>query len=265
VLTAANGIDVAWFEVGRGEPVVLVHGLGDDHRAWRRVVAPLMLRRRVLLYDFRGHGGTGLGAADATLQQLGDDLIALLDSLGIERATIAGFSLGGTIAMRAAIDHPDRIAALALVATSSRVNRAARDWYQQRAELVERDDPALRETLDADTEDVYRNRPEETADGLAIRRSSTADPRGYANACRAMASLHARPLDDELAAVRAPTVILAGDADQHCPPRAGQIIAERIAGSRLVVLPDTGHPLPVERPAEVASAIVALEGDRTWA
>lgn len=260
MLSAANGIDVAWFEVGRGEPVVLVHGLGDDHRAWRRVVAPLMLRRRVVLYDFRGHGGTALGAADGTLRQLGDDLVALLDALGLERATIAGFSLGGTIAMRAAIDHADRIAALALVGTSSRVNRAARDWYQERAALVERDDPALRETLDADTEAVYRNRPQETADGLAIRRSATADPRGYANACRAMASLHERPLDDELGAIRVPTVILAGAADQHCPPRAGEIIAARIAGSRLVVLPDTGHPLPVERPDEVAEAVLGLEG-----
>ena len=265
MLTAANGIDVAWFEVGRGEPVVLVHGLADDHRAWRRVVAPLMLHRRVLLYDFRGHGGTALGAADGTLQQLGDDLVALLDALGVERATIAGFSLGGTIAMRAAIDHPDRIGALALVGTSSRVNRAARDWYEERAALVARDDPALRETLDADTEDVYRNRPQETPDGLAIRRSSTADPRGYANACRAMASLHARPLDDELAAIRVPTAIVAGEADQHCPPRAGEIIAERIAGSHLAILPDTGHPLPVERPDEVAAAIVALQEDPTWA
>jgi pimeloyl-ACP methyl ester carboxylesterase len=264
-MTTANGIDVAWFAVGRGEPVVLVHGLGDDHRAWRRVVAPLMLRRRVLLYDFRGHGETGLGEADGTLRQLGDDLVALLDALAVQRATIAGFSLGGTIAMRAAIDHPDRIAALALVGTSSRVNGAARDWYEQRAALVDRDDPTLRAVLDGDTEDVYRNRPEEIPDGLEIRRASTADPRGYANACRAMASLHARPLDDELAAIRVPTVIIAGASDQHCPPRAGEIIAERIAGSRLEILSDTGHPLPVERPAEVAAAILAAGGDGTWA
>jgi pimeloyl-ACP methyl ester carboxylesterase len=93
-----------------------------------------------------------------------------------------------------------------------------------------------------------------------IRRQSTADPRGYANACRAMAGLHAAPLDDELGAIRVPTTILAGDADQHCPPRAGEIIAERIPGSRLTVLADTGHPLPVERPVEVAGAIAGLGG-----
>lgn len=259
MLASVRAGEVAWFEVGHGDPVVLVHGLGDDHRAWRRVVAPLMLHRRVILYDFRGHGGSALGAADGTLAQLGADLVELLDAIAVERAVVAGFSLGGTIAMRAALDHPERIAALALVATSSRINRAARAWYEERAALVERGDVGLRATLDADTEDVYRNRPDEMPGGLAIRRESTVDPRGYANACRAMASLNAAPLDDELAAIAVPTVVLAGAADQHCPPRAAEIIVRHIGGSHLHVLADTGHPLPVERPAEVAEAIAGLE------
>ena len=126
--------------------------------------------------------------------------------------------------------------------------------------MAEGQDPKLRDTLDADTRDVYRNRVEEIPDGITIRRESTADPRGYANACRAMASLNSAPLDPELEAIAVPTVVLAGDADQHCPPRAGEIIAERITGSVLRVLPDTGHPLPVERPAEVAAAISFLGG-----
>jgi pimeloyl-ACP methyl ester carboxylesterase len=245
----------ARYEVGRGEPVVLVHGLADDHRAWRRVVAPLMLTRRVVLYDLRGHGNSPLGDADGSLAQLGTDLIDVLDDAGIERATIAGFSLGGTIAMRAAIDAPDRVSALALIGTSSRVNSAARGWYEERAALVENGDPELRATLDKDTEDVYRNRPEEIEAGLRIRRESTTDPAGFANACLAMASLNEGPLDPELSAIKAPTVIVAGDADQHCPPRASQIIAEQIDGSTMRVLEDTGHPLPVERPDEVAAAI----------
>jgi pimeloyl-ACP methyl ester carboxylesterase len=246
----------ARYEVGRGEPVVLVHGLGDDHRAWRRVVAPLMLTRRVVLYDLRGHGGSPLGDdADGSLAQLGGDLIDVLDDAHIDRATIAGFSLGGTIAMRAAIDAPDRVSALALIGTSSRVNSAARGWYEERAALVANGDPELRATLDQDTEDVYRNRPEEIEAGLRIRRESTSDPRGFANACLAMASLNQAPLDPELGAIDVPTVLVAGDADQHCPPRASEIIAEKIGGSRLRVLEDTGHPLPVERPDAVAAAI----------
>jgi 3-oxoadipate enol-lactonase len=252
-------VTAARYEVGRGDPVVLVHGLGDDHRAWRRVVAPLMLTRRVVLYDLRGHGGSPLGDADGSLAQLGADLVEVLDDAGLDRAVVAGFSLGGTIAMRAAIDAPERVAALALVGTSSRVNKAARGWYEERAAMVEDDDPELRKTLDGDTEDVYRNRPEEIEAGLRIRRESTADPRGFANACLAMASLNERPLDDELGAIGVPTVIVAGDADQHCPPRASEIIAEKIPGATMQVLEDTGHPLPVERPDDVADAILGLE------
>jgi 3-oxoadipate enol-lactonase len=251
-------VTAARYEVGRGDPVVLVHGLGDDHRAWRRVVAPLMLTRRVVLYDLRGHGGSPLGDADGSLAQLGADLVEVLDDAGLDRAVVAGFSLGGTIAMRAAIDAPERVAALALVGTSSRVNKAARGWYEERAAMVEDDDPELRKTLDGDTEDVYRNRPEEVEAGLRIRRESTTDPRGFANACLAMASLNERPLDDELGTIGVPTVIVAGDADQHCPPRASEIIAEKIPGGTMQVLEDTGHPLPVERPDEVAAAIEAV-------
>src|SRR5689334_11849835 len=104
-----NDIEVAWFEVGRGEPLVLIHGLADDHRAWRRSLPDLALLHRVILYDLRGHGQTSPGEPDGTLRQLGDDLVALMDAIGLDRANVAGFSLGGTIAMRVAVDHPDRI------------------------------------------------------------------------------------------------------------------------------------------------------------
>lgn len=245
----------AWFTVGRGSPVVLIHGLADDHRAWRRVIPWLMLRHMVLLYDLRGHGETSLGQPTGELGQLGDDLVALLDALEIQRATLAGFSLGGTIAMRAAIDHGDRISGLALIATSSRVGSAAAAWYQDRAAMVANASEELRTTLDADTAAVYANAPAELADGLFIRRQSTIDPEGFANACRAMAGLHEAPLDPELGRITAPTVVLAADRDQHCPPRAGEIIRAGIFHATLEVVPECGHPIPVERPDLVAAAV----------
>jgi len=250
-----DDIEVAWFEAGRGDPLVLVHGLGDDHRAWRRTLPDLLLRHRVLMYDLRGHGETTLGEADGSLRQLGQDLVALLDALEIEHARVAGFSLGGTIAMRAAIDHPDRVSALALVATSSRVGRAAAEWYRERVSMVENSDSWLRETLDRDTAEVYAQSPNELEEGLTIRRQSTADPRGYGNACKAMAGLNAAPLDPELGQIKTPTLIVASDHDQHCPPKAAEIIAAGIPGSRVEIVREAGHAIPVERPKELAAAI----------
>jgi 3-oxoadipate enol-lactonase len=255
VRVRADGIDVAWFEAGRGEPLVLIHGLGDDHRAWRRTLPDLMLRRRVILYDLRGHGETTLGKPDGTLRQLAGDLVALLEAIGVERADVAGFSLGGTIAMRAAIDHPDHVGRLVLVATSSRVGRSAAGWYGERRKMVEHDDAWLRETLDRDTADVYAQSPNELEEGLLIRRQSTADPRGYGNACAAMVALGTAPLDPELGNIKSPTLIVASDLDQHCPPKAAEIIAAGVPGSRLEVLTGSGHAIPVERPKDLAAAI----------
>jgi pimeloyl-ACP methyl ester carboxylesterase len=248
-------IDVAWFEAGRGDPLVLIHGLADDHRAWRRTVPDLMLRHRLVLYDLRGHGQTSLGNPDGTLRQLGDDLARLIDALHLESVDVAGFSLGGTIAMRIALDHPTVVRRLVLVATSSRVGRAAAEWYRARADMVKTGDPGLRETLDRDTADVYAQAPGELDDGLLIRRQSTADPRGYGNACAAMAALNETPLDSELGGITAPVLIVASDRDQHCPPKAAEIIRAGIRASRLEVLEGAGHPIPVERPRELARLI----------
>ncbi len=262
MLASCGAVNISWREVGQGDPVILIHGLADDHRAWRNVVGNLMLDHRVVLYDLRGHGESTLGQADGTLRQLSEDLIALMDATGIPSATLAGFSLGGTVAMRAAIDHGERVDALALIATSSRVNAAAAEWYRERASAAETRAASLRAMLDRDTEDVYRHRPEEIADGLTIRRQSTADPAGYANACRAMAALREQALDPELGRITAPTVVVAAEDDQHCPPRAGEIIAGAITGSTLQVLADTGHPVPIERPADVVAAIRQLDTAR---
>src|SRR5262249_60215746 len=92
----------------------------------------LMLRHRVILYDLRGHGETSLGMPDGTLRQLGEDLAALLDAIGVERADVAGFSLVGTIAIRPAFDHPEHVDRLVLVATSTRVGRSSAGWGSER-------------------------------------------------------------------------------------------------------------------------------------
>jgi pimeloyl-ACP methyl ester carboxylesterase len=178
-----------------------------------------------------------------------------MKGIGVERADVAGFSLGGTIAMRMAVDHPEAVGRVVLVATSSRVGRAAAEWYRERVEMVERGDANLRETMDRDTADVYAESPAELEEGLLIRRQSTADPRGYGNACVAMAALNASPLDPELPKIGAHTLIVASDRDRHCPPKAAEIIAAAIAGSRLEIIPGAGHPIPVERPRELAAMI----------
>jgi pimeloyl-ACP methyl ester carboxylesterase len=254
-------VDMAWFEVGRGSPLVLIHGLADDHRAWRRCLPDLSLRHRVLLYDFRGHGQSKLGQAQGSLAQLAEDLNVLLDAVELERVSLAGFSLGGTIAMRFAIDHPDRVERLLPVATSSRVGRSAAEWYAERARLVEEASPQLRKTIESDTRSMFENAPNLFEEHWQIRSQSTAEPAGYANACLAMAALGQAPLDPDLGRIRAPTLVVAADRDPLCPPRAGEIICAGIPGSRLEIVAGSGHQIPVERPAELSRLVLDFLAD----
>lgn len=256
MLVRCRDIDVHCAEWGRGAPLILVHGLADDHRAWRRVVPYLALENRVIAYDLRGHGQTSLGHADATLAQLADDLAALLDALELASADLAGFSLGGTVVLKAAIDHSERVGRLFPVATSSRVGRAAAPWYRERAEQAGQGADVLHQVLRGDTEQQLAGALDQLEAHWQIRLESTSDPRGFANACLAMAALQESPLDPDLGRVRAPTRVIAAADDPLCPPRAGEIIAAGIPGARLHVIPGSGHQVEVERPAELSQAIL---------
>src|SRR5689334_2508018 len=107
---------IAWTELGSGPPVVLLHGLGDSHRTWRRVAPRLAREYRVLMPDLPGHGLSGRPDAPYTLGWYAETIAAWLDALGLERAHVVGHSFGGGVAQWLILDHRARIDRLALVA-----------------------------------------------------------------------------------------------------------------------------------------------------
>ncbi|MDQ6773416.1 MAG: alpha/beta fold hydrolase [Candidatus Dormibacteraeota bacterium] len=256
--SGCRDIDVAWHDWGRGEPLVLVHGLADDHRAWRHVLPALALDHRVIAYDLRGHGETSLGDSEARLAQLADDLVAFLDVAGLGAPDLAGFSLGGTVVLKVAIDHPERVRRLIPIATSSRVGKQAAGWYQERAALAAEGADRLHPVLREDTELQLGRAPDLLEAHWRIRRESTADPRGFEAGCRAMARLHAEPLDPDLHRIKAPTLVVSAAEDPLCPPRAGEIIAAGVPGARMELIRGSGHQVEVERPAELAAIMHAF-------
>lgn len=250
-------LEVSWREWGHGEPLVLVHGLGDDHRTWRNVLPWLVVQRRVIAYDLRGHGETELGEAAGTLAQLADDLVALLDALELDRADLAGHSLGGTVVLRAAIESPDRVRRLFPIATSSRVGRRVAPWYRDRAQLAERGHQALLRRLREDTESMFTS-SRYLDDQWLIRSQATADPRGFANGCRAMARLLEEPLDPDLGRITASTLVVSAEKDTQCPPRAGEAMAAAIPGASLEVIRGAGHQVQVEQAEALSRAMLGF-------
>jgi pimeloyl-ACP methyl ester carboxylesterase len=115
-ITNVSDAAIAWTEVGSGPPLVMLHGLGDSHRTWRRVLPELSRNRRVLLADLPGHGLSSRPDAPYTIDWYARTMHEWLDDIGVERATVFGHSFGGGVAQWMLLQQPTRIDRLGLVA-----------------------------------------------------------------------------------------------------------------------------------------------------
>jgi len=243
---AVNGIDIAYDVQGRdGAPwVVLVHGFPFSRATWAGQTAALARDFRVLTYDLRGLGETALGPAPQPLEAYVDDLLGLLDALGIARAGLAGLSMGGYIALRAVERAPERFWGLALCDTRSepdtdegKLGRAAgiRSLHRDGAApflagllpklLLRPDSPASRAL-----EEVMRRN-------------------GAAGMANALAAMQGRTdTTPALAAFDLPVLVLVGSGDVLTPPDVARAMAARIRGARLEVLANAGHVSNLEAP-----------------
>jgi 3-oxoadipate enol-lactonase len=243
----ANGISVNYtLEGPAAAPVVtLSHSLATTLRMWDAQVPALTERYRVLRYDTRGHGGTDAPAGAYTLEQLAEDVRALLRALDIAQTHFVGLSMGGMIGQVLGIQSPELLRSLVLCDTSSRVPPEARPTWEERVRVAEAQgmEPHVETTLARWFTAPYRERhPERVAPVAAMIRATS--PVGYAGCCRAIQTLD---LTERIAAIRTPTLIIVGEEDAGTPVTASRTIHERIPGSELVILPSASHLSNIEQ------------------
>jgi 3-oxoadipate enol-lactonase len=233
-------------------PVVVLSGsLGTDLSVWEQAAAPLGERFRTLRYDLRGHGQSGVPPGPYAMSDLGEDLLALMDEAGIERAALCGLSIGGMISMWIAANAPERVSRLVLCCTSAYLGPDA--GYGERAAAVRRHgiEPIADQVIERwFTPHFAREQPEAVRDMRARLCATPAE--GYAGCCEAIDGMDLR---GALTTIRAPTLVVAGEADPATPPAHGEAIAEAVADAELTILPDAAHLAPFEHP-EDASALI---------
>jgi 3-oxoadipate enol-lactonase len=237
-----------------GAPVlVLGNSLGTCAAVWESQVPEFRTRFRLLRYELPGHGGTSAAPGPYTIGGLATGVLALLDSLGVERAAYCGISLGGMIGMWLAAHQPDRISALGLVCTSAYLPPA--DGWRTRAAQVR--DAGMTSiaapVLSRWFTPGFADRAPEIIDRFSAELART-DPVGYAGCCEAIAAMDLRA---DLPAVSTPTLVLAGAVDPATPPEHGTAIAALIEGARLEVIPAAAHLAAVEAPGPVTAALLA--------
>jgi 3-oxoadipate enol-lactonase len=237
-------------------PVVLSNSLGATLDMWDPQHDALAKRFRVIRYDTRGHGGSETPPGPYSIEDLGNDVVDLLDHLHIERAHFVGLSLGGMTGMWLAANRPERIDRLVLLCTSAKLGPP--EMWADRAKTVrEQGTGAIVDTtLERWFTEGYRNR----FDVSAIRAMfESIDDEGYANCCAAIQTMD---LTGSLATITAPTLVIAGAQDPSTPPAEhAQRIVEAIPNARLEVLDPGAHLINVEQPETVTRLIIEhLEG-----
>ena len=243
----ANGIRIhyQWDGPENGPLVVMSHALAATYQMWDWQIQALTSRYRVLRYDIRGHGKTEIPDGAYTLEMLADDLLGLLDTLGVEKTHLVGLSLGGMIAQHVALKDQNRLSSLVLCDTSSHTPAALAPVWDRRIRLAQTE--GMKALLQQTIERWFSLEYEKQA-RLDIHKISNmirdTNPDGFVGCCHAVKNLNTT---DRLHEIALPTLLIVGEDDPGATVESHEVIRDRIQASRLVVIPNAQHLSNIEQ------------------
>jgi pimeloyl-ACP methyl ester carboxylesterase len=250
-----HGVNIYWDEQGAGAPVLLIMGLGYPSCMWHRTRPGLAIRYRTVALDNRGVGQSDVPPGPYQMALMASDAAAVLDAAGVKRAHIFGVSMGGMIAQEFALQYPSRVYSLILGCTAPGGPNAVKAEPEARDLLMARSKMTPDQAMEASVPYIYapttpRARIEED---FAIRRKRFTSLQGYMAQLQGIISWE---VYSRLSAIRVPTLVIHGESDRLVPSANGQLIAERIPGARLVVLPQASHIFTTDQPDAALDAIL---------
>ena len=251
-----DNLKIAYSDTGRGRPVVLIHGYPFNRSLWSEQIEVLSQNHRVIAPDLRGFGESEASDGTATMNRMAQDVALLLNHLGIARATIAGLSMGGYVALAFYKQLSSRVRALILADTRAQADTAeAKQTRAQQAEKALSEgmagiaDAMLPKLLTPETVSKHPDIVKRVRDMMLKTK-----PEGAAAALRGMAERD--DLTSMLAKISVPTLILVGAEDAITPVADSEKMNQAIAGSRLVVLENAGHVSNLERTDQFNDALL---------
>ena len=252
---SANGTVYELFGPADARSIVLIHGLGLNRQVWDSFLPRLSQRYRIINYDLYGHGESVAPPRKPDLSLFADQLCELLDELGVEQAALVGFSLGGMINRRVAMDHPQRVASLLILNSPHERGPEAQKLVEQRALDSAAGGPGA--TLDATIErwftPAFREaHPDyiEQVRGWVLAN----DPAIYA-LCRQVLAFGVVELIRPRPPITHPTLVMTCENDSGSTPAMSQSIASEIDGAQVIVAPGLQHMGLVENPEFFINAI----------
>jgi 3-oxoadipate enol-lactonase len=248
-----DAVALHYEEAGSGHVVLMGASLGTTVAMWDEQVAALAERFRVVRFDHRGHGGSPVVPGPYTIGAMGGDVVALLDSLGVERASFAGLSIGAMVGIWVAANAPERVERLALVCTAAHLP-PPEGWEERAADVEEAGtvEVVLEGVMSRWLTPRYAAAHPEAVEKLSGMLAATS-PEAYAACCRALGTMDLR---EDLGRIRAPTLVVAGAQDPSTPPEHGEAIAAAIPGARYELLDPSAHIAAIERADDVTRLLL---------
>jgi 3-oxoadipate enol-lactonase len=233
-------------------PLVLSHSLGCDHGMWDPQMPDLLQHFQVLRYDTRGHGASDVPVGDYTLDQLGKDVLALTDKLGLGKFAFCGLSMGGAVGQWLAIHAPQRLTALVLANTAPKLGTPD-TWDARRKAVLEGGMKAIVEAI------MQRFFSPDKQDAIWAQSTRAVllgtDPKGYAACCSALRDADTRAV---LGKISVPTLVIGGDKDPSTPWEGnGSILARDIPKAKAFRL-QTAHLSNLEQPRAFTAAVLGF-------
>lgn len=255
-----NDTDIVYDSAGNGPAVVLIHGYPFNRSMWREQVEVLKENHHVIALDLRGHGDTEVKPS-ATMEEMAADVAALLDHEKVSRATVAGLSMGGYIALAFSRMFPLRLRALVLADT-----RAQADTDEARQNRSVQAEKALSEGMEGIADGMLPKllAPQTVAERPEVVKRVRemmvqTKPQGAAAALAGMAARQDQRT--WLSRIISPTLILVGKEDAITPVADSELMHREIGGSRLEIIEGAGHVSNLERPEEFNGALLKFLHD----
>ncbi len=263
-----NGIEIFYEENGAGEPLLLIAGFACDHANWSKVVPLLASRNRLITFDNRGVGQSSSPDVPYSIHEMAEDALGLLDSLGLSSVHVAGHSMGGQIAVELALNHPERVKSMMLLASCARVDRRGKAIIESWGDLPRLVDPVTAIQLSLPW--IYTSRFYETPGAIdTVIQEMLTNPfvpalAGIFRQSRAITSYNGVARLGEIAC---PTLVVVGNQDILGGRAFSEELAHGIPGARLTILEQAAHGLVTES-AEATATVMAgflaeLDGHRS--
>ena len=249
-----RGARIYWDEQGSGEPLLLIMGLSYPSYMWHRSRPYLAKRFRTIALDNRGVGQSDAPPGVYSMALMAGDATAVLDAASVETAHVFGVSMGGMIAQEFALQYPNRVRSLILGCTAAGGPHAVQAEAEALQALLRRD-VTPEESQEAIIPFIYDPAtPREHIDeDMAIRMKWYPTAQGYMGQLQGIFGWEAYT---RIAQITAPTLVIHGEADRLVPAANSRLIAEKIPGAKLVLIPNASHIFETDQPAAAHQAIL---------